>query len=112
MRWLRWGLILPDYLDRNNIAAVRLAGLQEELNLSSVQYQVRLHHLIAFKTAERILTLSRPSSPSFLLGTFSCKSPLTSSLISSENLHSTYQLVWLFGVLSPELQLDVKISAD
>lgn len=27
-------------LDRNNIAAVRLAGLQDELNLSSVQYQV------------------------------------------------------------------------
>jgi MFS family permease len=33
-------LICEDYLDRNNIAAVRLAGLQEELNLSSVQYQV------------------------------------------------------------------------
>ena len=46
MRWLRWGLILPDYLDRNNIAAVRLAGLQEELNLSSVQYQVRLHRFV------------------------------------------------------------------
>lgn len=27
-------------LDRNNIAAVRLAGLQDELNLTSVQYQV------------------------------------------------------------------------
>jgi hypothetical protein len=28
--------------DRNNIAAVRLAGLQDELNLSSTQYQVSL----------------------------------------------------------------------
>lgn len=28
-----------NYLDRNNIAAVRLAGLQTELNLSSVEYQ-------------------------------------------------------------------------
>jgi hypothetical protein len=38
-------LICEDYLDRNNIAAVRLAGLQEELNLSSVQYQVSLEML-------------------------------------------------------------------
>ena len=36
-------IYIMNYLDRNNIAAVRLAGLQEELNLSSVQYQVRVH---------------------------------------------------------------------
>jgi hypothetical protein len=29
-----------NYLDRNNIAAARLAGLQEELELSSIQYNV------------------------------------------------------------------------
>lgn len=34
-------MYIMNYLDRNNIAAVRLAGLQDELNLSSVQYQVR-----------------------------------------------------------------------
>lgn len=34
-------MYIMNYLDRNNIAAVRLAGLQTELNLSSVQYQVR-----------------------------------------------------------------------
>jgi hypothetical protein len=28
-----------NYLDRNNIAAVRLAGLQDELNLSGTEYQ-------------------------------------------------------------------------
>lgn len=33
-------MYIMNYLDRNNIAAVRLAGLQTELNLSSVQYQV------------------------------------------------------------------------
>lgn len=33
-------MYIMNYLDRNNIAAVRLAGLQDELNLSSVQYQV------------------------------------------------------------------------
>ena len=33
-------IYIMNYLDRNNIAAVRLAGLQDELNLSSVQYQV------------------------------------------------------------------------
>lgn len=35
-------MYIMNYLDRNNIAAVRFAGLQEELNLSSVQYQVSL----------------------------------------------------------------------
>jgi hypothetical protein len=34
-------MYIMNYLDRNNIAAVRLAGLQDELNLSSTQYQVR-----------------------------------------------------------------------
>jgi hypothetical protein len=33
-------MYIMNYLDRNNIAAVRLAGLQDDLNLSSVQYQV------------------------------------------------------------------------
>lgn len=37
-------LTKPFFLDRNNIAAVRLAGLQDELNLSSVQYQVSSHY--------------------------------------------------------------------
>lgn len=32
---------ISNRLDRNNIAAVRLAGLQDELNLSSTEYQVR-----------------------------------------------------------------------
>ncbi|KAF2735634.1 pantothenate transporter liz1 [Polyplosphaeria fusca] len=32
-------MYIMNYLDRNNIAAVRLAGLQDELELSSVQYQ-------------------------------------------------------------------------
>ncbi|KAL5426318.1 hypothetical protein PMIN04_002011 [Paraphaeosphaeria minitans] len=32
-------MYIMNYLDRNNIAAVRLAGLQDELNLTSTQYQ-------------------------------------------------------------------------
>lgn len=32
-------MYIMNYLDRNNIAAVRLAGLQDELNLSSTEYQ-------------------------------------------------------------------------
>ena len=31
-------MYIMNYLDRNNIAAARLAGLEEELNLSSTQY--------------------------------------------------------------------------
>jgi hypothetical protein len=34
-------MYIMNYLDRNNIAAVRLAGLQDDLNLTSVQYQAR-----------------------------------------------------------------------
>jgi hypothetical protein len=33
-------MYIMNYLDRNNIAAARLAGLEEELSLTSVQYQV------------------------------------------------------------------------
>lgn len=33
-------MYIMNYLDRNNIAAVRLAGLQDELELTSTQYQV------------------------------------------------------------------------
>lgn len=40
-------MYIMNYLDRNNIAAVRLAGLQDELNLSSTQYQVSLHFIFA-----------------------------------------------------------------
>lgn len=36
-------MYIMNYLDRNNIAAVRLAGLQDELDLSSTQYQVCYH---------------------------------------------------------------------
>lgn len=35
-------MYIMNYLDRNNIAAVRLAGLQDELKLTSTQYQVSL----------------------------------------------------------------------
>lgn len=35
-------MYIMNYLDRNNIAAVRLAGLQDELDLTSTQYQVRV----------------------------------------------------------------------
>lgn len=34
-------MYILNYLDRNNIAAARLAGLESELNLTSTQYQVR-----------------------------------------------------------------------
>lgn len=33
-------MYIMNYLDRNNIAAARLAGLEEELKLTSVQYSV------------------------------------------------------------------------
>ena len=35
-------IYIMNYLDRNNIAAARLAGLEQELGLSSTQYQASL----------------------------------------------------------------------
>lgn len=34
-------MYIMNYLDRNNIAAAKLAGLEDDLNLSSIQYSVR-----------------------------------------------------------------------
>jgi hypothetical protein len=59
-------MYILNYLDRNNIASARIAGpdgkgLQDELNLSSTQYQVRMHIIVQFslltpeKTAISIL---------------------------------------------------------
>jgi hypothetical protein len=58
-------MYVMNYLDRNNIAAVRLAGLQAELDLSSTQYQVRWTPLILMKIPG--LTWARLWYPSFLL---------------------------------------------
>jgi hypothetical protein len=33
-------MYIMNYLDRNNIAAARLAGLEDDLKLTSVQYSV------------------------------------------------------------------------
>ena len=53
-------MYIMNYLDRNNIAAVRLAGLQDELNLSSTQYQVCALYLAGARL-ERELTSFRQS---------------------------------------------------
>lgn len=37
-------MYILNYLDRNNIAAARLAGLQKDLNLTSIQYEVPKVH--------------------------------------------------------------------
>ena len=36
-------MYILNYLDRNNIAAARLAGLETDLNLSSTQFNVHVH---------------------------------------------------------------------
>jgi hypothetical protein len=46
-------MYIMNYLDRNNIAAARIAGpngkgLQDELGLSSTEYQVRPLHFLCF----------------------------------------------------------------
>lgn len=48
-------MYIMNYLDRNNIAAARLAGMQEELNLSSTEYLVFLALLSYFLVAQTLI---------------------------------------------------------
>jgi hypothetical protein len=50
-------MYIMNYLDRNNIAAAKLAGLQAELNLSSIQYSVSA--LLYIEVERRKLTFLR-----------------------------------------------------
>lgn len=53
-------MYIMNYLDRNNIAAVRLAGLQDDLNLSSVQYQTTVSILfVGYILSTPLLTAFR-----------------------------------------------------
>lgn len=65
-------MYIMNYLDRNNIAAVRLAGLQDELELSSVEYQTTVSILfvgyILFQVPSNIL-LNRFGKPALYLPT-------------------------------------------
>jgi hypothetical protein len=63
-------MYIMNYLDRNNIAAVRLAGLQDELNLSSVQYQV---DLACYSRVFTVLIGDRPPFRSSSLVMWECK---------------------------------------
>jgi hypothetical protein len=65
-------MYILNYLDRNNIASAKLAGLEEDLGLKGEQYQVRLL-LVSSTRDRRKLTSSRHRSASCLLDTFSCK---------------------------------------
>ena len=65
-------MYILNYLDRNNIASAKLAGLEEDLNLKGEQYQVRFLLSMFTKHDEKLIS-SRPRSASSLLGIFSCK---------------------------------------
>lgn len=65
-------MYIMNYLDRNNIAAVRLAGLQDELNLSSVQYQTTVSILFVGYILMQIpsnLFLNKTGRPAIYLPT-------------------------------------------
>ncbi|KAF2845986.1 pantothenate transporter liz1 [Plenodomus tracheiphilus IPT5] len=65
-------MYIMNYLDRNNIAAVRLAGLQDELNLSSVQYQTTVSILFVGYILMQIpsnLFLNKTGKPAIYLPT-------------------------------------------
>lgn len=50
-------MYILNYLDRNNIAAARLVGLEKELGLTSTQYQVCLH-AIYLKSSQNTYVLA------------------------------------------------------
>lgn len=65
-------MYVMNYLDRNNIAAVRLAGLQSELNLSSVQYQTTVSILFVGYVLMQVpsnLFLNKTGRPAIYLPT-------------------------------------------
>ncbi|KAJ4402662.1 hypothetical protein N0V91_007036 [Didymella pomorum] len=65
-------MYIMNYLDRNNIAAVRLAGLQDELNLSSVQYQTTVSILFVGYVGMQVpsnLFLNKTGKPALYLPT-------------------------------------------
>ncbi|KAF2008908.1 pantothenate transporter liz1 [Aaosphaeria arxii CBS 175.79] len=65
-------MYIMNYLDRNNIAAVRLAGLQDELDLSSVQYQTTVSILFVGYILMQIpsnLFLNKTGRPAIYLPT-------------------------------------------
>jgi MFS family permease len=65
-------MYIMNYLDRNNIAAVRLAGLQDELDLSSTQYQTTVSILFVgyiFMQIPSNLLLNKTGRPSLYLPT-------------------------------------------
>ncbi|KAH8728079.1 pantothenate transporter liz1 [Phaeosphaeriaceae sp. PMI808] len=65
-------IYIMNYLDRNNIAAVRFAGLQDELNLSSVQYQTTVSILFVGYVLMQVpsnLFLNKTGKPAIYLPT-------------------------------------------
>ncbi|KAH6857384.1 pantothenate transporter liz1 [Alternaria rosae] len=65
-------MYIMNYLDRNNIAAVRLAGLQDELELTSVQYQTTVSILFVGYILMQIpsnLFLNKTGKPAIYLPT-------------------------------------------
>lgn len=66
---------IMNYLDRNNIAAARLAGLESDLNLKGVQYQVG-YVSSQVLTDDNMLKIPfvRPASRSSSSGIYLCKS--------------------------------------
>lgn len=69
-------MVLANTVNRNNIAAAKLAGLQEELNLSSVQYETAVSILFVGYLLMQIpsnLLLNKFGKPAIYLP--SCVSP-------------------------------------
>ncbi|KAL5455860.1 hypothetical protein PMIN06_004237 [Paraphaeosphaeria minitans] len=63
-------MYIMNYLDRNNIAAVRLAGLQDELNLTSTQYQTTVSILFVGYILMQVpsnLLLNKTGKPALFL---------------------------------------------
>ena len=71
-------MYILNYLDRNNIASARLAGLQTELKLTSVQYEVRSRPLLSSHISQ-LKIFSRRALASCLLAICSCKVGATAS---------------------------------
>ena len=64
-----------NYLDRNNIASARLAGLEDDLNLTSTQFNVCYHLMHLYKAQAEY---NRHALASSSLAIYSCRVRLVS----------------------------------
>jgi hypothetical protein len=89
-------MYIMNYLDRQNIAAAKLADIDKDLHLSDVQYQTCISLLFVGYSESPSQRVSA-SNLANLFHQSSCRFPPTSLLVRSSIQASISARLWLFG---------------